>query len=105
MPPVLPEKVPDIELHTNGIDRIMPECSTEAIFVPIATAATFAVGHTTIFAKLVATEAQIRILNTSKTISRFLTGMQTPFRCHLELREVFFHITVWLLVFEAALIS
>lgn len=83
----------------------MPERPAEAILVSVATAAALAVRYSPILSELVTTEAKIRILNTSKSIAGLLAGMQTPFRGHLELREVFFHVAVRLLILVTALIS
>lgn len=83
----------------------MPERTAETILITIATATALGVRYAAIFAKLIATETEVRVLDTSKAEALLLTGMQAPFRRHFKLREMFFHIAMWFSVFITSLVS
>ena len=94
-----------LDLLTDGIDRVMPKRTTEAISITIASAATLRVVYAAIFPELIVTEAQVGVLEASESEAFFFALVDAPFRSHFEFREMFFHVAVGFFVFETTLVS
>ena len=90
---------------TNRKDGVMPERSTISRFITKAQTRAFSVIHLAVFAKLVAAEAEISILQPGVTESRQLALAHTPLRRHLIFGELLRQVASRLPVLEAAKIS